>query len=60
MWGWMKSEVYNGKMDIGDELPAGVLCAAAHIEKHEISTDEHRDILTRVANLRFSNIYCDM
>jgi hypothetical protein len=31
----MKSEVYNGKMDTGDELPAGVLCAAAHIEKHE-------------------------
>ena len=39
MWGCMKSEVYKGKVDIGDELLAGILCAAAHTEKHE---DQHR------------------
>jgi len=50
LWGWMKIEVYKIKMDARDELPAGVMDAAAHIMKSE---DQFRrtkcDLCTRVA-----------
>ena len=33
LWVWIKCEVYQGKLDIPDELLAGILDAAGCIEK---------------------------
>jgi hypothetical protein len=50
LWGWMKSEVYNRKVDTRDELLARILDAAARIKKREDQLRRTtRDLRTRVA-----------
>jgi len=35
LWGWTKSEVYKRKVDRGEEMIAGILDAAARVNKRE-------------------------
>jgi hypothetical protein len=50
LWGWMKREVYNLKVDSPDELLAHILDAAACIKKREDQLRRSaRDLRTRVA-----------
>jgi hypothetical protein len=50
MWGWMKSEVYERKMDARDEKLARILDAAARIPKREDQLRRTmRDLRTRAA-----------
>jgi hypothetical protein len=60
---WMKSEVYERKVDARDELLFRILDAASCIKKRENQLRRTtRDLRTRVANgvvvaVGFSNIY---
>jgi len=45
----LKSEVYERKVDTGDELLAHILDVAAHIKRHEVQLRRTtRDLRTRV------------
>ena len=49
LWGWIKSEVYEMKVDTADELLARILDAAANIMKREDQLRRTtRDLHTRV------------
>jgi hypothetical protein len=50
LWGWIKREVYKGKVDTQDELLARILDAAARLQKRETSTRQTtRDLRTLAA-----------
>jgi hypothetical protein len=50
LWGWMKGEVYKGKVDTPDGLLARILDAAARINELDQLRRTTRDLGTRVAN----------
>jgi len=45
LWGWMKSEVYKGKVNTREELVAPVMNSAALIQQ-ELQDDLRRDTRT--------------
>jgi hypothetical protein len=50
LWIWMKTEVYKINVDTRDELPAGIMDAAAHIMKRGDQLRRTKcDLCTRVA-----------
>jgi hypothetical protein len=56
----LRGEVYEGKVDAPDELPAVVLDGAARVKKcdYEIFADELHSELG--LTMRFFNIYCEL
>jgi hypothetical protein len=65
LWGWMKSQVYERKVNTRDALLACILDAAARIKERHDQVKQHATFTSELQNAltlkaEFSKTYCKM